>query len=156
MTIEFEYLADRPESIPQVVDWWFAVWADYMDASRDKIAEHLVASLSKDKLPLYILAIKHGEPVGTAALKLHELEELFPDKQYWLGSVFVDSKHRGNNIGTELSQRVIEIAKLRSIPQLYLQTLSPHGGLYTKLGWKPVERFSNKGVDTVLMLKSLA
>lgn len=155
MTIEFEYLADRPESIPQVVDWWFTVWAEYMDASRAKITEHLTASLSKDKLPLYILATKDGEPVGTAALKLHEVEDLYPDHQYWLGSVFVDPDHRGNKIATELSQRIVEIAKIRAIPQLYLQTLRLDGGFYAKLGWKSVERFTNKDAESLLMLRPL-
>ena len=155
MTIEFEYLADRPESIPQVVDWWFTVWGDYMDASPEKITEHLTASLSKDKLPLYILAINEGEPVGTAALKLHEAEDLYPGHQYWLGSVFVDPDHRGHKVATQLSQRVVEIANIRAIPQLYLQTLKLDGGLYAKLGWKAVERFTNKGAESLLMLKPL-
>ncbi len=118
MNIEFEYLADRPEDTPLVVLWWYSVWADRMVPNLEKNVEQLAASLSKDDLPIHILAMADGVPVGTAALKLQEVEELFPDKQYWLGSVYVAEHLRGMKIASKLSLKIVEIAQGWGLPHL--------------------------------------
>ena len=155
MNIEFEYLADRPEDTPLVVLWWYSVWADRMVPNLEKNVEQLAASLSKDDLPIHILAMADGVPVGTAALKLQEVGDLFPDKQYWLGSVYVAEHLRGMKIASKLSLKIVEIAQGWGLPHLYLQTQNLQGGLYTGLGWEPIEQFRFKHEDALLMRKEL-
>lgn len=153
--MQFEYLADYPEVVPKVIAWWRTIWADRMGADIPALEQQLLSSLQKDQLPIHILALHQGKPVGTAALKLQELAELYPDKQFWLGSVFVDETSRGQNIATEMTLKIIELATARGLPHLYLQTINLTGGLYAKLGWEPVERFQYRGADTLLMCKTL-
>lgn len=153
--LEFEYLADRPQDVPLVIDWWRSTWADRMGSDAELAAEQLVNSLSKTVLPVHILAMVQGRPVGTAALKSHEIGEVFPDCQYWLGSVFVEEQSRGLNIASELSLQVVEIAKKMRLPHLYLQTIDLEGGLYKSLGWKRVKEFTHMNEHTLLMLKKL-
>lgn len=119
------------------------------------LEQQLLASLSKDQLPLHIVATKAGQPIGTAALKLQELAELFPDKQFWLGSVFVEESHRGSKVASDMTMKTVELAQARELPHLHLQTLDLSGGLYAKLGWEPIEQFTFRGAPTLLMCKIL-
>ncbi len=156
MQIQFEYLADHPECVPLVIDWWRTVWSDRIGSDLARASEQLRSSLSRDELPINILAMLHERPVGTAALKLQEVEDLFPDKQYWLGSVFVDKTYRGVGIASALCMKIVQLAEQKGVPHLYLQTLDLDGGLYGKLGWKPVQLFNVRDEDTLLMIRKLS
>lgn len=155
MQLQFEYLVDYPDSVPQVIAWWQSVWADRMGSDLEKATDLLRLSLGRDDLPVHILALLNGKAVGVAALKLQELAELFPDKQYWLGSVFVDEDYRDDKIGSAITMNIMELAQAMGLPHLYLQTMNLSGGLYAKLGWEPVMRFNHKGEETLLMIKQL-
>lgn len=126
-----------------------------MGSNMQSLQLQLQNSLSKSEYPIHLLATLNNEAIGTAALKLQEAEEIFPDKQYWLGSVFVDEQHRGGQVASALSLKIIELAKSRGLPHLYLQTADLSGGLYAKLGWEPVQEFNDKGAQTLLMVKTL-
>ena len=152
--IDFEFLADRPADVPLVMDWWHSVWGDRM-GDLEVYMEQFVAKLGKHELPLDILAIKNDQAVGTAALKEHEMEELYPSFRYWLGSVFVASEFRGQGIARLLTNEIIRRAKQLQLPQLYLQTVDLTGGLYSELGWEPVDQLNYKGEDTLVMINFL-
>ena len=153
--LEFEYLADRREVVPLVIDWWRSIWADRMGSDAGLAAEQLLSSLSRTSLPIHILATLDGRPVGTAALKAQEIGEVYPDYQYWLGSVFVEKESRGRQIASRLSLQIEEIAQQMGLPHLYLQTIDLDGGLYAELGWERVEEFTHMNENTLLMLKKL-
>jgi N-acetylglutamate synthase-like GNAT family acetyltransferase len=155
LTLEFEYLADRPQDVPLVIDWWRTVWADRMGSDLELARDQLRSSLSKTELPIHILATLDGVPVGTAALKQHELAEVFPDYHYWLGSVFVEERVRDSQIASQMSLHIVEMAKRLRLPHLYLQTISLSGGLYSKLGWESVTEFTHKHEHALLMLRTL-
>ena len=154
--MEFEYLADRPQDVSKVIDWWRNEWGSRMGSDIKSLETQLRKSLSKSELPIHIIATIDGNAVGTAALKLQEVAELFPDNHYWLGSVFVVEQHRGNSIASKLSKRIVELAKEKGLPHLYLQTIDLRGGLYAKLGWEPIREFNYKEEQTLLMLKKLS
>ena len=156
MNLEFQYLADRPDDVPLVIKWWHSKWADRMGPDVERITRQFQAALQKQDLPLEILALRDGEPVGTASLKRHEMIDVYPDYLFWLGSVFVAPAHRGQGVASALSRRVIEMARERKLPQLYLQTEHPDGGLYASLGWEPLDRLIYKNTDTLLMVNRLS
>jgi GNAT superfamily N-acetyltransferase len=155
MDIKFEYLVDRSDDVLKVTTLWYSVWADRMGPDLESITEQFRTSLSRKSLPLDIVAILDGEIVGTAALKDHEMKEIYPEHQFWLGSVFVTPTHRSLGIASLLTKHIIELANERRLPQLYLQTTDMTGGLYAKLGWVPLEQLFYKNTDTLLMVKKL-
>lgn len=155
MPLQFTYLADDPDQVAQVIDWWYSIWADRMGSDLEAARQQLHNALGTEELPIHLLARIDGEAVGTATLKLQELGDLYPDCQYWLGSVFVTEAHRGKQIAARLVEQIIALARARGLPHLYLQTVNLTGGLYAKLGWQPVEEFDYRGARTLLMRKIL-
>lgn len=155
MLVQFTYLADHPELVPQVIRWWHTVWADRMGSDFDSLEQQLAASLNRTEFPIHVVASVEGEPVAVAALKLQELADLFPDNHYWLGSVYVDEAWRGKKIGSQVTTRVIELAREMGLPHLYLQTQNLSGGLYAELGWQPIQQLSVRGDPTLLMVLPL-
>ena len=151
MEIDFEYLVDRPDEIPNIMSWWRTVWAENMGPDFDAYERKFRSTLSKDELPIVVIGVIENEVVATAALKEHEMEEVYPDHHYWMGSVFVRSEYRGIGIATLISERIIELARQRQLPHLYLQTVDLSGGLYAALGWEPADRLVHRGADVLLM-----
>jgi len=156
MPVQFSYLADQPELVPQIVRWWHTVWTDRMGSDFSSLEQQLADSLSKTEFPIHIIASIDAVPVAVAALKRQELVELFPDKQYWLGSVYVDENWRGRKLGSQITAHAIELAREKGLPHLYLQTQNLSGGLYTKLGWQAIEQLSVRGDPTLLMVLTLS
>lgn len=156
MPVQFGYLADQPELVPQIIRWWHTVWTDRMGSDFSSLEQQLADSLSKTEFPIHIIASVDDEPVAVAALKRQELAELFPDKHYWLSSVYVDENWRGRQLGSRIAARAIELAREKGLPHLYLQTQNLSGGLYTKLGWQPIEQLSVRGDPTLLMILTLS
>jgi GNAT superfamily N-acetyltransferase len=154
MSLSYKFLHDQPNETRTVINWWNTVWSDRLGSDLDGAEQQLAQSLSKTELPIHLLAYFDDVPVGTAALKHQEMETLYPDCYYWLGSVFVDPRYRGSKVASDLTMQIVSLAKSRALPHLYLQTADLSGGLYASLGWKPVERFSYNGEETLLMLNS--
>lgn len=156
MSLSIVYLADRPEAVPQVCRWWFDEWGPLRpDDSVEELISRVHSLLSRERLPITILAVFDERIAGTAVLKLHEMFDLYPEKQFWLGSVFVAPEFRGRGIGSSLAMKIVQIAMSRGIQALYLQTQNLDGGLYTKLGWERIEQVHYKGYDALVMVKQL-
>ena len=97
----------------------------------------------------------NDKSVGTAALKLQELREHFPKIQYWLGSVYVLKEARSCGVGSALVNEIENIAATMNIPTLHLATEQLDGGLYARLGWKPVTQVVDRGDDVLVMQKNV-
>lgn len=155
MALQFSYLVDHPELVPTVIRWWHSVWEDRMGSDFDSLENQLRDALGHKDYPVHVLARVGEEPVAVAVLKLHELEDLFPENMYWLGSVFVAESWRGGKVGSRIAERVVDIARERGLPHLYLQTQNLGGGLYARLGWKPLQKLTVQGEETLLMIRNL-
>ena len=149
------FLADKTEAIPIVARWYFGEWGHKIyNNSVEKICGRLNGNLNREKAPLYVLAVEFESIVGVAQLKIREMD-IYPDKEYWLGSVFVPSGSRGKGIASALSLRMAETATQFGADKIHLQTEMLNGGLYAKLGWKPFEQVHYNGLDVLVMEKEL-
>ena len=155
--LEIHTLADRPEAIPLVAGWLYNEWGHHNPGnSPATVAAGLAAELSSDELPIQVVAVLNGAVVGTAALKLHELRDRFPELQNWLGSVYVSPAARGQGIAGALVRHVEQLAVDRGIAVLHLQTERLDGGLYARLGFEPMEQIEHRGLAVLVMVKALA
>jgi GNAT superfamily N-acetyltransferase len=157
MSLSFEYLAERGEAVPQICRWWFEEWGHLRPGDTlEALTERVRGLVSRERLPIQMVALWESRVVGVASLKLHELFERYPEKNFWLGDVFVAPEFRGRGIGSALAMKIVQLAKSRGIEALHLQTKDLSGGLYARLGWQKIEQISLPSYDVVVMVKSLA
>jgi GNAT superfamily N-acetyltransferase len=135
--VQISYLIDHPEYIPQLAQWLFEQWDSIL---REKTPEARIKKLkmhmNRDELPIAWVAHANGQLLGTAALRVHDLEGR-EDRTPWLGGVFVGPSFRRQGIGAALCATVEDEARSRSIHTLYLFTLDKQAW-YSRLSWSIV------------------
>ena len=153
--MKLEYLADHPELLPTAAQWYFEEWG-YLSEEKtlEQDIQRLQIYLNKDKVPLMLLAIEEGALLGVAQLKFREMS-IYPEKEHWVGGVYVAETHRGKGIARQILSELIAIAKLLKIETLYLQTEHLDGGLYGRMGWTPIEQVNYRGIEVLVMEKYL-
>ncbi len=153
--LKFEFLADRQDAIPVVAKWYFEEWGynvpgNSISASIDRITR----KVNREHPPLHILAVEDEKVIGVAQLKLHEMD-IYPDREFWLGGLFVTPKFRGEGIGLALANKIAMISADFGIKELYLQTEALDGGLYQQIGWHLIETVRYKGVHVAVMVRNI-
>jgi GNAT superfamily N-acetyltransferase len=153
--VNFDLLVDRQDAIPIVAKWYFEEWGYNVSGnSIQQTIDRLNRKLNRDKLPLHILAVEDEKVLGVAQLKLHEMD-IYPDRAFWLGGLFVSSISRRKGVGSALAHKIATIAADFGYKELYLQTEALDGGLYRKLGWRSIETVRYKGVHVAVMVRKL-
>lgn len=153
--MELQLLAENEQALPIVAEWYFVEWG-YLEECNSlvKVKESLADYLNTDKIPLLVLAAEAGEILGAAQLKYREMT-IYPDREHWLGGVYVSMSHRGKNIAEAIIARIISLAEQLGVSKLYLQTEHLDGGLYVRLGWKPIEKVTYHGLRVLVMEREL-
>ena len=132
--VEISYLIEHPEYIPQLAQWLFEQWDSILgEKTPGARIKKLRTHLNRDKLPIAWVAHADGQLLGTAALRVHDLEGR-EDLTPWLGGVFVGPQFRRQGIGAALCAVVEEQARSRAIQTLYLFTLDKQAW-FSRLGW---------------------
>lgn len=142
-------------AIPTVARWLFDEWGFRREGNcYETTCERLSAAASADNLPMYLLAVENEIVVGCAALKLREMQ-IYPEREHWLGNVYVPTEWRGRGVASRLVQAVVGACPRFNVSVLSLQTERADGGLYRKLGWQPVERVRSFGIEVTVMERDL-
>jgi|SRR5262245_21967432 len=142
--VKIAFLADHPEVIPTLAQWFRAQWPDYY--ARRTLADieqdfHPEANL--DRLPLRLVAFESGALVGTIALRERALETQ-PELRPGLGGLYVVGPHRGCGVGTELVRAGMEAARRLEYERVYTGT-AVAGGILEGLGWERIKLVLNHG-----------
>lgn len=133
------YLADKPELLPTLADWFYDEWGrNNARMSPERMRSVLEEFLNTDKIPLTIITMRNSEPIGSATLKIQEMET-HRQYLYWLGGVYVHPQYRRQGVGSRLVNYTAAKAKSLEVEELYLYTRS-HEGFYARLGWQVIER----------------
>src|SRR5262249_41261997 len=111
--VRISYLIDQPEYIPQLAQWLFEQWDAILgEGTPEARIRKLEAHLNRDQLPVAWVAHANGQLLGTASLRVHDLEGR-EDLTPWLGGVFVASQFRRRGIGAALCATVENAARSR-------------------------------------------
>ncbi len=93
--MRFALLADHSNTIPLIASWYFDEWGHLgRFTSRKELENRLQDALNREEIPLMILAFDNDDLAGVAELKYHEMD-IYPDKDHWLGGIYVPAQHRG-------------------------------------------------------------
>jgi N-acetylglutamate synthase-like GNAT family acetyltransferase len=132
--VQISYLIDYPEYIPQLAQWLFEEWDAILgEKTVEARIKKLNAHMNRDQLPIAWVAHADGQLLGTAALRVYDLEGR-KDLTPWLGGVFVGAEFRRRGIGAALCGTVEDAARTRGIQSLYLFTLDKQEW-YLRQGW---------------------
>jgi GNAT superfamily N-acetyltransferase len=148
--MKIEFLADRPEFIPQLADWHHEEWSYFRPTFTlaDRI-EELKASCGRHEVPVTFVALEGARLLGSAMLVPHDMD-YNPHWTPWLASVFTAPEARRQGIATRLCEHVMHFASALGLPRIYLYTPSAES-FYARLGWSVLERINYKGVDVTIM-----
>lgn len=127
------FLADHPEATATVARWLHRQWLAAMGLSVEEILARLPRRLHKERLPLTLLALDAGRPVGTASL----IEDVLPDgagRAPFLGEVYVAPSRRRQGVGSMLCRHAVALARCLRLPRLCLYTRAEEE-FFVKLGW---------------------
>lgn len=72
--LEICYLADHPEHLLELAQWQFEEWDSILGESFEARITKLKTHLNRDKLPIAWVALANGQLLGSAALRLHDLD----------------------------------------------------------------------------------
>lgn len=142
-TLRIELLADHPQAIPILREWFEREWAPYYgpdgpgDANKD-----LQDSCNRDRLPVTLVALSNGEICGTTALKTESIsthKHLTP----WLAALLVRTEFRRRGIAERLIAAIEEKARQLGFHHIYVGigegSGTPESAL-RKRGWEFVEK----------------
>ncbi len=152
VSIEFSLLADRVDALPTIARWYFGQWGHLIEHETLACSiDRLHGFLNREKIPLILVATLDGKVIGAAQLKFREMAEMFPEKEHWIGGVYVASQHRGRGFGSVVAEKIADMAPRYGIETLHLQTEQLDGGIYARLGWVATDRVYNHGREVLVM-----
>jgi GNAT superfamily N-acetyltransferase len=144
---------DRPDLVPLVADWlWDAFWRAG-GHSRAETLDAVQQSVTARPMPRTFILLVGGDPVGTASLVAHDLDER-PDLTPWLAGVFVAPHARGRAYAAHLIAAVEAAAQAAAIRTLWLYTHAAER-IYARAGWQTVDTVLHGGKPVALMRRDL-
>ncbi|MBK5108811.1 MAG: GNAT family N-acetyltransferase [Anaerolineales bacterium] len=151
---KFIYLADQPQLLPVLADWFYAEWGHHNpQGSKQSMQDELRGNLNKDRVPLTIVWIQGSKPVASASLKIREMDT-HPQYLHWLGGVFVHPDFRAQGIGSQVVEFTAAQASRLKVAELYLYTRN-HENFYARLGWRVIEEPVYEGRVVSIMKRKL-
>ena len=152
--MEISYLVEHREFVAPLaaalLEQWRSITPELTLA--DRIAK-VEGHLNRDVLPIAWVAHSQGQPIGTAALRIHDLEER-SDLTPWLGGMWVLPQHRQRGIGAALCSVVEKKARSLGHDELFLFTLDKQAW-YAALGWESREAARWRDHPCTIMQKRL-
>ena len=150
--MRLESLADHPQLINELAHLFCREWGELAPwSSVAVIAERLSASCRAHGMPFTFVALADdGHLLGAASVKIRELAG-HPDKEFWIGEVFIRRELRGRGIGSALIRRCISRSLQEGIAALYLYTPDQQA-LYRKFGWQDIQSCEAHG-ETVSVMR---
>lgn len=142
-------LADRPEAISILAEWFFAEWHAFDGRSRAEIEVQLRGNLNRDCAPVTFLAVLGSKVIGTVSLDLLDLpayDHLSP----WLASLYVAPAFRRAGTGRALVTHLIAFAHAKEVACIHLWTPGSTR-LYEQCGWRILEKTTYSGQPITIM-----
>ncbi len=154
-TLRIAPLADHPETLPTLKEWFETEWESYYGPNGPGDAEKdLVSYMNRGELPVALVAFIRDELCGIAALTAASLTthaHLSP----WAAAGLVNPPHRRKGIGAHLLSALEEVARTFGYAHIYCGT-STAMRLLHRAGWQFMERVSYHGDEVSIYHKGLS
>jgi GNAT superfamily N-acetyltransferase len=154
MRFDIVSTSDRPDLVPVVAEWLWNEFARDRGRTLDIVVEAVARSVTAQFMPRTFVLLGDDEPMGTASLTAHDLDER-PDLTPWLAGVFMRPHVRGRGYASRLISAVEREAGAASVSVLWLYTRQAER-VYARAGWRTVETIQRDGAAYALMRRDLA
>lgn len=134
--VTIDYLAHHRAAVPAVVDWLSEQWFRDWHFSRRQAIDEVCGRLNVSCLPMTLVALADGKPIGTASL-VEDDNPVSWGSVYCLTGVYVAAPWRQRGVGRLLCQRAVLEARRLRVPGLALLTKDCEP-FYARLGWHKV------------------
>jgi RimJ/RimL family protein N-acetyltransferase len=142
MSLTIANLFEHPRYLPLVAGWIHQeFWDGRPGHSVETMANRLREATTASRIPLSLLALVDGQPVGTVNLVENDDDER-PHLRPWLAALLVIPEFRRRGIGSRLVRELQHQAARLNVPTMFLGTDNP--GFYSRLGATPHEQFSDR------------
>ena len=132
ISLQVKHLHDVPWHAPAVAEMIHReFWTDKPGATAAGMQARLARADHPDRLPLSLVALHGGQPLGVVNL-VNDDDENRPQWKPWLAGMVVHKAWRGRGVGSVLVRELLEHARRLAVPRVYLGTDGP--GFYTRLG----------------------
>ncbi len=132
MKPKIEHLFVCPEHCMEVAGWihreW---WLDKPGHSVATMAARLREAATRERIPLSLVALRDGRPIGTVNLVENDNDER-TDLEPWLAALLVVPEFRNQGVGSALVRALQDEAAGLGIRRMYLGTDIP--AYYKRLG----------------------
>lgn len=130
--MQIDYLSDRTDVLPILIDWFLDAWAPYYGASGPGDARRdLEARSARDRLPVGLVAMEGPRVLGTAAVGLDPATDLSPS----IIGLLVGPAYRRRGVGTALIEACQTEALRLGFDEIYVST-STLAGHFEDRGWR--------------------
>lgn len=143
----------RPDLLQVTVRWRWNEWLRDREPFENALERAEQATAMGLKIPQSFVLLVDEEPVGTASLTAHDLDER-PDLTPWLAGVFVVPTARRRGYAAMLVAAVEDEARRQSISTLWLYTNTAER-IYARVGGRTVETILRNGKPYALMRREL-
>ncbi len=129
--MNIELLAEHPESIPVLVDWYMSEWEPYYGPNGPGDAHaDLRSRCNRDEIPIGLVAVEDGAILGTAAVDVDEATGLRPS----VVGILVTPAQRRRGFATALLKGAESLARQLGYGRLFVST-AILGELLVRMGW---------------------
>ena len=155
MLITIEPLARHPQHVAEVATWFRRQWPGWYGPGGKGCAKADVQAFaaSETELPVGLVVLQAGLPVGVGALKADSIpthRHLGP----WAAAGFVVPGLRGQGIGATVLEALVRHAYRLGYSSVYCGT-STAITLLRRSGWSELERIEHEG-ETLAIFKRTA
>jgi GNAT superfamily N-acetyltransferase len=145
------FLKEKPDFVPVVSEWVYNEWYDKKKTTLNKVIDYYNSFLNDDKIPMSLVAIQEGKPVGTVCLWENDLRSR-KDMEPWLAALYVPKVYRNRGIARLLINKLTSVCKELGFNKLYLRTETGYD-YYKKLGWNFLEQTINENGEKTFVFE---
>jgi GNAT superfamily N-acetyltransferase len=136
--ITIGFLANHPDSIPTLAEWFRGQWPDYYaDVSQAELEQDFLEDAARDRLPIRLVAFESDELAGTIILRENG-SGMPAGFQPELGGLYVVPSQRGHGLGRELVRAGMQLARDQGYETVFATTVTA-AGILERLGWEFIE-----------------
>lgn len=148
-------LRECPDALGPIVEWIDREWGSFSGRSFSATRAQFAGEFDTDGLPVSVVAISGGRPVGVASLRERDSVDWDPGVKPWICNVYVHDTARRKGVAGRLCCELEALAAVYGFARAYLATTMVKDSLYHRLGYSGYKTVESTGQRLHLMRRDI-